>query len=73
MDLGCRRSLGPLRRFGFVAPEAFPVGMSVGFMMAERQNPFVKSVVQNLKTYNHRWLGLPYPTIMFSTGCHFIS
>ncbi|TPX18637.1 uncharacterized protein E0L32_002494 [Thyridium curvatum] len=73
MDLRCRRSLGPLRRFGFVAPEAHPVGVSVGFVMAERHNPFVGAVVDSLATYNHRWLGLPYATIMFSTGCHFVS
>ncbi|OAA62772.1 glycosyltransferase family 32 protein [Niveomyces insectorum RCEF 264] len=73
MDLRCRRSLGPLRRFGFVAPEAHPVGVSVGFVMAERHNPLVGAVVHSLRTYNRRWLGLPYPTIMFSTGCHFVS
>lgn len=73
MDLQCRRSLGPLRRFGFVAPEAHPVGVSVGFVMAERRNPFVGAVVDSLAEYNHRWLGLPYATIMFSTGCHFVS
>lgn len=73
MDLRCKRALGPLRRFGFVAIEAVPVGFSSGFMMAERHNPLVGAIVDSLKEYNRRWLGLPYPTVMFSTGCHFAS
>ena len=73
MDLRCKRALGPLRRFGFVAIEAVPVGFSSGFMMAERQNPLVGAIVNSLGDYNRRWLGLPYPTVMFSTGCHFAS
>ncbi|KAH9208547.1 glycosyltransferase family 32 protein [Leptodontidium sp. 2 PMI_412] len=73
MDLNCVRSLGPLRRFGFVAPAAHPSGFSVGFIMASRQNPFVGQLVKNLPVYNKNWLGLPYPTVMFSTGCHYAS
>lgn len=73
MDLQCRRSLGPLRRFNFVAPAAHPTGFSVGFMMASKRNSFVGALVRNLETYNRHWLGLPYPTVMFSTGCHYAS
>ncbi|KAH6603646.1 glycosyltransferase [Trichoderma cornu-damae] len=73
MDLKCRRALGPLRRFNFVAPEAHPVGFSIGFMMASRRNDFIGSIVDNLATYNKHWLGLPYATVMFSTGCHYAS
>ena len=73
MDLQCRRSLGPLRRFEFVAPAAHPTGFSVGFMMASQRNPFVGDLVRNLRPYNRAWLGLPYPTVMFSTGCHYAS
>jgi inositol phosphorylceramide mannosyltransferase catalytic subunit len=73
MDLKCRRSLGPLRRFDFVAPAAHPTGFSVGFMMASQHNEFVGALVRNLANYNHHWLLLPYPTVMFSTGCHFAS
>jgi len=32
MDLHCRRSLGPLRRFEFIFPAAYPVGVSNGFL-----------------------------------------
>ncbi|KAI5461824.1 putative glycosyl transferase [Mariannaea sp. PMI_226] len=73
MDLKCTRGLGPLRRFQFVAPEAHPVGFSIGFMMASKQNPFVRDLVDNLSRYDVHWLGLPYVTVMFSTGCHYAS
>ncbi len=73
MDLKCKRSLGPLRRFSFVAPAAHPTGFSIGFMMASKKNEFVRTIVRSLPTYNRHWLGLPYPTVMFSTGCHFAS
>lgn len=73
MDLKCTRSLGPLRRFSFVAPAAYPTGFSIGFMMASKRNEFVGKLVRNLKMYNRRWFGLPYPTVMFSTGCHYAS
>ncbi|KAK4071814.1 CAZyme family GT32 [Purpureocillium lilacinum] len=73
MDLKCKRALGPLRRFHFVAPEAQPTGFSIGFMMASRHSSFVNDIVRNLTVYDHNWLSLPYPTVMFSTGCHFAS
>jgi len=73
MDLKCKRALGPLRRFSFVAPEAHPTGFSISFMMASKHNSFVGDVVRNLTAYNKHWLGLPYPTVMFSTGGHFAS
>jgi inositol phosphorylceramide mannosyltransferase catalytic subunit len=73
MDLQCKRALGPLRRFEFVAPAAYPTGFSIGFMMASKENSFVGEVVKSLSAYNRRWFGFPYPTVMFSTGCHFAS
>ena len=73
MDLDCQRSLGPLRRFGFVAPAAHPSGFSNGMMMASRWHPFVGELVNNLPRFNLNWFGLPYPTVMFSTGCHYAS
>jgi hypothetical protein len=73
MDLQCKRALGPLRRFEFVAPAAHPTGFSVGFMMASKGNAFVGEIVKSLGAYNRWWFGLPYPTVMFSTGCHFAS
>ncbi|KAG9254523.1 putative glycosyl transferase [Emericellopsis atlantica] len=73
MDLQCRRSLGPLRQFKFVAPAAHPTGFSVSFLMASRANEFVGNILQNLKTYDRNWFYLPYVTVMFSTGGHFAS
>ncbi|KAF8858664.1 putative glycosyl transferase [Acephala macrosclerotiorum] len=73
MDLECRRSLGPLRRFDFVAPAAHPVGFSNGFLMASKGHPFVAELLRNLPIFNWNWLGLPYATVMFSTGCHYAS
>ena len=73
MDLKCLQALGPLRRFHFVAPEARPTGFSIGFMMAEKGNAFVQSILDNLRGYDKQWFWLPYATVMFSTGCHFAS
>lgn len=73
MDLKCNRSLGPLRRFDFVAPAAHPTGFSISFMMCSRHNEFLRKIVRNLKLYNRHWFLLPYPTVMFSTGGHFAS
>ncbi|EED13565.1 glycosyl transferase, putative [Talaromyces stipitatus ATCC 10500] len=72
-DLACKRSLGPLRRFEFVAPAAHPTGFSIGFMMASQGNEFVRDLVDNLTRYNHVWFYLPYVAVMFSTGCHYAS
>ena len=72
-DLACKRSLGPLRRFEFVAPAAHPTGFSIGFMMANQGNEFVRDLVNNLAPYNHVWFYLPYVAVMFSTGCHYAS
>ncbi|KAH7308614.1 nucleotide-diphospho-sugar transferase [Stachybotrys elegans] len=73
MDLECKRSLGPLRRFEFLAPSAHPTGFSISFMMASRGNEFISAILQSLKMYNRRWLATPYVTVMFSTGGHFAS
>ncbi|KAI9674035.1 MAG: hypothetical protein M1829_003878 [Trizodia sp. TS-e1964] len=73
MDLDCKRSLGPLRRFGFVAPAAHPIGFSIGLMMASKRHPFVGELVRNLPIFDRDWFRLPYPTVMFSTGCHYAS
>ena len=68
MDLQCKRALGPLRRYDFVAPAANPVGFSVGFMMASKRNPFIGELVRNLDRYNRHWLMLPYPTVNVRKG-----
>ncbi|KAJ3282419.1 hypothetical protein HK104_010894 [Borealophlyctis nickersoniae] len=72
MDLACRRSLDPFRRFDFVAPEAHPVGVSNGFVMSRPQSPFLNRVLSALPYFNHVYISA-YPTVMFSTGCTFLS
>ncbi|CAF3597260.1 unnamed protein product [Rotaria socialis] len=72
MDLHCRRSLGPLRRFEFISPVAYPVGLSNGFLMVSARHPFMKLLVDQLPLFNHNFV-LPYATVMFSTGCMYIS
>jgi inositol phosphorylceramide mannosyltransferase catalytic subunit len=73
LDLQCLRPLDPLREFNFVAVAANPIGISNGFIMAKEKHPFFLHVIKNLPRYNLRWLGLPYATVMFSTGCHYLS
>ena len=72
-DLACKRSLGPLRRFDFVAPAAHPTGFSIGMLLASPNNTFVGELVRNLPVYNRYWFFLPYVAVMFSTGCHYAS
>lgn len=73
MDLKCNRALGPLRQFEFVSPRAHPVGISNSFIMASKNNDFIRTIIDNLERYNKHWFWLPYPTVMFSTGCHYVS
>lgn len=74
MDIECKRALGPLRRFDFVAPAAFPTGFSVSFIMSSKHNEFVGTLVNKwLKIYDRQWFHLPYATVMMSTGGHFAS
>jgi mannosyltransferase OCH1-like enzyme len=73
MDLQCERSLKPLQQFEVVAPAAHPMGVSNGFFMAAPQHPFLKRLVDNLKRFNRHWVFLPYPTVMLSTGCYYMS
>jgi mannosyltransferase OCH1-like enzyme len=73
LDLECLRPLDPLRRFEFVAPAATPMGISNGFLMVAPRHPFMQFVIDNLARYNVNWFGVPYPTVMFSTGCHYLS
>lgn len=73
LDLVCKRSLEPLRRFDFVAPAAYPAGFSIGMLLSSPGNLFVRDLIDNLPRFKRRWLLLPYVTVMFSTGCHYAS
>ena len=72
MHLRCRRSLGPLRCFGFISPEASPVGISTTFLMASARHPFMKVFVEQLSCFNRNFI-FPYVTVMFSTGWMYLS
>ncbi|UJR26144.1 hypothetical protein I4U23_007488 [Adineta vaga] len=72
MDLHCRRSLGPLRRFDFISPAAYPVGISNGFLMVSARHPFFEVLVNQLTLFDRNFI-LPYATVMFSTGCMYLS
>ncbi|KPI43677.1 Inositol phosphoceramide mannosyltransferase 1 [Cyphellophora attinorum] len=73
MDLNCERPLTPLRQFDFIAAAAHPAGVSNGFIMAKPRLPFLGQVIQRLEAFDLSWFGLPYATVSFSTGCHFLS
>lgn len=73
LDLHCRRPLDPLRQFPFVAPAAFPAGISNGFIMSVPNSTFMHDVIAALPRFDLNWFGLPYLRVSFSTGCHFLS
>lgn len=55
-----------------MAPAAHPVGLSNGFMMSVPQHPFLHRLATNLPLFNRFFLSA-YPTVMFSTGCMYVS
>ncbi|KAJ3148666.1 hypothetical protein HDU89_004516 [Geranomyces variabilis] len=72
MDLQCLRPLDPFRKFEFLANAAHPVGVSNGFIMTAPKSKFMAQLVENLKLFN-RFFFTAYPTVMFSTGCMYVS
>jgi len=72
MDITCLRPLDSLRRLPFLAPAAFPAGVSNGFMVSRAQHPLLKQALDGVITSHLRW-GLPYVEIMLTTGCMFLS
>ncbi|KAI8921446.1 nucleotide-diphospho-sugar transferase [Powellomyces hirtus] len=72
MDLQCLRPLDPLRKFPFLSNAAHPVGVSNGFLMSPPKSVFVGHLVENLEYFN-RFFFSAYPTVMFSTGCMYVS
>ncbi|KAJ3022423.1 hypothetical protein HKX48_006240 [Thoreauomyces humboldtii] len=72
MDIKCLRPLDPLRKFPFLANAAHPVGLSNGFIMAQPKDVFMGHLVENLELFDRFFISA-YPTVMFSTGCMYIS
>lgn len=73
LDIGCRAHPGPLLHFESILPITKPVGVSNDLMFSAPKTPFMDLVINSLETFNHEWLFMPYPTVMFSTGPMFIS
>ncbi|ODV91543.1 glycosyltransferase family 32 protein [Tortispora caseinolytica NRRL Y-17796] len=72
LDIGCRRPLDPLLQFPALVRRTEPTGISNNIMLAEPHHPFFKKVIDSLKKYNRNW-GMPYITVMYSTGPLFLS
>jgi mannosyltransferase OCH1-like enzyme len=55
-----------------LAPKANPVGVSNGFIISSRGHPLLSQMITFLPRFNLFFL-LSYATVMFSTGCMYIS
>lgn len=55
-----------------LAPKANPVGVSNGFIISSRGHPLLSQMITFLPRFNLNFI-LSYATVMFSTGCMFIS
>jgi mannosyltransferase OCH1-like enzyme len=72
-DIGCKRPFEPLQHnYGCIFPKTDPFGVSNDFFMCRPEHPFVKMLVDNLKTRHDE---LPrilhyskYAYVMLSTG-----
>jgi mannosyltransferase OCH1-like enzyme len=73
LDIGCRAHPGPLLHYQTILPVTKPVGVSNDLIFSAPQTPFMDLVIHSLDTFNHRWLWMNYPTVMFSTGPMYIS
>jgi mannosyltransferase OCH1-like enzyme len=55
-----------------LAPKANPVGVSNGFIISSKGHPLLSQMITFLPRFNLHFL-LSYATVMFSTGCMYIS
>ncbi|KAJ8611451.1 hypothetical protein MRB53_037970 [Persea americana] len=72
LDDGCNRSLEPLLAYPSWVRKTKPTGISNDVMGAVPGHPFFRRVIQSLQEYDISW-GLPYVTVMSSTGPLFLS
>ncbi|KAJ5217079.1 nucleotide-diphospho-sugar transferase [Penicillium chermesinum] len=72
LDDGCNRRLDPLLAYPAWLRRTMPTGISNDVMGSVPQHPFFLRVIKVLQQYDHQW-GLPYITIMYSTGPLFLS
>lgn len=72
LDDGCNRRLDPLLSYPAWVRRTIPTGISNDAMGAVPQHPFFMTVIDQLQKYNRNW-GMPYITVMYSTGPLFLS
>lgn len=73
LDIGCRAHPGPLMHFQTILPVTKPVGLSNDLIFSAPKTAFMDLVIHSLDAFNHEWLWMNYPAVMFSTGPMFIS
>lgn len=72
LDDGCNRRLDPLLSYPAWLRKTTPTGISNDAMGSVPQHPFFLMVIESLASYNRNW-GMPYITVMYSTGPLFLS
>lgn len=72
LDDGCNRRLDPLLSYPSWLRRTIPTGISNDAMGSVAQHPFFTHVIESLASYNRNW-GLPYISVMYSTGPLFLS
>ncbi|TVY49508.1 Mannosyl phosphorylinositol ceramide synthase [Lachnellula occidentalis] len=72
LDDGCNRRLDPLLSYPAWLRRTIPTGISNDAMGSVAQHPFFTHVIESLASYNRNW-GLPYISVMYSTGPLFLS
>ncbi|TEY74290.1 hypothetical protein BOTCAL_0074g00200 [Botryotinia calthae] len=72
LDDGCKRRLDPLLSYPAWLRRTIPTGISNDAMGSVPQHPFFLRVIESLQAYNRNW-GMPYITVMYSTGPFFLS
>lgn len=72
LDDGCNRRLDPLLSYPAWVRRTVPTGISNDAMGSVPNHPFFKKTIDVLQSYNRRW-GMPYITVMYSTGPLFLS
>lgn len=72
LDDGCNRRLDPLLSYPAWVRRTVPTGISNDAMGSVPQHPFFHTVIERLQHYNRNW-GMPYITVMYSTGPLFLS
>ncbi|KAK9466836.1 nucleotide-diphospho-sugar transferase [Lipomyces arxii] len=72
LDEGCKVRLDPLLTYPAWVRRAEPTGVSNSVMGSTPHHPFYMNLMLQLKNYNFNW-GVPYITVMYSTGPLFVS